>query len=168
MTLAPLAAGPVLTVTAGIRNREAVPGRIAFLASPTALARTTRERLVDRYGDCPPAKATVVVALGGDGFMLETLHKHMKRRVPIYGMHRGSVGFLMNGYSPDGLEERVARAKPVRVHPLEMTVRDASGNLMHSVWAALAPTALSDAKWLKLANALTWTSMSAGSGADMW
>jgi NAD+ kinase len=59
--------------------------------------------------------------------MLETLHRHMQRGVPIYGMHRGSVGFLMNGYSPDGLEQRIARARPVRVKPLEMTALDQNG-----------------------------------------
>ena len=69
----------------------------------------------------------MIVALGGDGFMLETLHRHMHRGIPIYGMHRGSVGFLMNGYSPDGLPERIARARPVRVHPLTMIVHDRAG-----------------------------------------
>ncbi len=120
MTLAPLAAGPVLTVTAGIRNREAVPGRIAFLASPTALARTTRERLVDRYGDCPPAKATVVVALGGDGFMLETLHSLLGNDVPVYGMNCGSVGFLMNTVGEDDLPQRLSSAQEAVLHPLRM------------------------------------------------
>ena len=71
----------------GVRNREAVPGRIAFVASPTVLARATRERLVGRYGDCDPAHATVVVALGGDGFMLETLHQMLGRSTPVDGMN---------------------------------------------------------------------------------
>ncbi len=101
--------------------------KIGFEASDAQAAQDALQELSGRYQSSPPDTADIIIALGGDGFMLETLHKHMKRRVPIYGMHRGSVGFLMNGYSPDGLEERVARAKPVRVHPLEMTVRDASG-----------------------------------------
>ena len=65
--------------------------------------------------------------LGGDGFMLETLHRFLSRGVPIYGMHRGSVGFLMNAYRPEGLYERLAAAQPVVLHPLEMTARDEHG-----------------------------------------
>ena len=65
--------------------------------------------------------------------MLETLHKHLRRGVAIYGMHRGSVGFLMNGYSPDGLEERIADARPVRVNPLAMSARDQHGTEHHAL-----------------------------------
>ena len=65
--------------------------------------------------------------LGGDGFMLETLHRFLSTGVPIYGMHRGSVGFLMNAYRPDELYERLAAAQPVVLHPLEMTVCDEHG-----------------------------------------
>jgi NAD+ kinase len=67
------------------------------------------------------------VALGGDGFMLETLHRHLERHLPIFGMHRGSVGFLMNSYSPDGLMERLIQTDPVRLHPLTMTAICADG-----------------------------------------
>ena len=100
---------------------------IGFEASDAPAAQEALAELHARYQSAAPDQASIIVALGGDGFMLETLHKHMKRGVPIYGMHRGSVGFLMNAYSPDGLEERVQRAKPVRVHPLEMAARDRSG-----------------------------------------
>ena len=100
---------------------------IGLEASDAPAAQEALAELRKRYQSTPPDQASIIVALGGDGFMLETLHKHMKRGVPIYGMHRGSVGFLMNAYSPDGLEERVQRAKPVRVHPLEMTARDQGG-----------------------------------------
>jgi NAD+ kinase len=100
---------------------------IGFEASDAPAAQEALAELRKRYQSTPPDQASSIVALGGDGFMLETLHKHMKRGVPIYGMHRGSVGFLMNAYSPDGLEERLQRAKPVRVHPLEMTARDQAG-----------------------------------------
>jgi NAD+ kinase len=93
---------------------------IGFEASDAPAAQEALAELRRRYDSIEPGKADIIVALGGDGFMLETLHKHMQRGVPIYGMHRGSVGFLMNSYAVDGLEERLARAKPVRVHPLEM------------------------------------------------
>jgi NAD+ kinase len=69
----------------------------------------------------------VIVPLGGDGFMLETLHRFLSMGVQIYGMHRGSVGFLMNAYRPDGLYERLAAAQPVVLHPLEMKARDEHG-----------------------------------------
>ena len=63
----------------------------------------------------------MVVALGGDGFMLETLHRNLASRRPIYGMNRGSVGFLMNDYDEDGLLERIAAAEQAVIHPLVMT-----------------------------------------------
>ncbi len=100
---------------------------IGFEAGDAPAAQDALAELRKRYRSTPPDEASIIVALGGDGFMLESLHKHMQRGVPIYGMHRGSVGFLMNAYSPDGLEERLQRAKPVRVHPLEMTARDQHG-----------------------------------------
>jgi NAD+ kinase len=100
---------------------------IGFEASDATAAQEALAELRQRYPAVAPDQASVIVALGGDGFMLETLHKHMRRGVPIYGMHRGSVGFLMNAYSPDGLEERLRVAKPVRVSPLEMIARDHGG-----------------------------------------
>ena len=71
--------------------------------------------------------ADVIVALGGDGLMLQTLHRTMKAPKPIYGMNRGSVGFLMNEYSERGLRERLAAAKPSIIHPLAMRARDVHG-----------------------------------------
>ncbi|HKT19108.1 MAG TPA: NAD kinase [Stellaceae bacterium] len=100
---------------------------VGFEASDAPAAQEALAELNRHYAGTDPEKADIIVALGGDGFMLETLHRHMKRGVPIYGMHRGSVGFLMNSYSAEGLEERLLRAKPVRVHPLEMAARDRSG-----------------------------------------
>jgi NAD+ kinase len=97
---------------------------IAFVASDAPAAQEALAELQAQYGVAPPEEADIIVALGGDGFMLETLHRHLQLRVPIYGMHRGSVGFLMNGYGPKGLRERLARAVPVRIHPLEMRARD--------------------------------------------
>src|SRR5215471_20875458 len=84
---------------------------IAFVASHTPEAREAYGRLQKRYGNADPEKADVIVALGGDGLMLQTLHRFMGSEVPIYGMHRGSVGFLMNEFHEDQLLERVADAR---------------------------------------------------------
>ncbi len=100
---------------------------IAFVASDAPAAQEALAELQARYGNPPPEEADVIVALGGDGFMLETLHRYLQRGVPIYGMHRGSVGFLMNGYEAPGLRERLARAELVHIHPLEMRARDKAG-----------------------------------------
>jgi NAD+ kinase len=100
---------------------------IGIVASDAPAAQAALSELTALYGDTPADQADVIVALGGDGFMLETLHRHLQRGVPFYGMHRGSVGFLMNGYGPKGLRERLARAQPVRIHPLEMQTRDKAG-----------------------------------------
>ena len=102
--------------------------RIHFVASPIAEAREARERLAKRYGDVAPAQADVIVALGGDGLMLQTLHKFMTSGKPIYGMHRGTVGFLMNEYSLDDLPERLAKAHVTVIHPLLMRAHDEDGN----------------------------------------
>jgi NAD+ kinase len=102
-------------------------GSIAFVASEAPAAQQALAELQARYGKHSPETAEVIVALGGDGFMLETLHRYLSRRVPIYGMHRGSVGFLMNGYEAEGLPERIARATPVHIHPLEMCAIDMTG-----------------------------------------
>jgi NAD+ kinase len=95
-------------------------GRIAFSASDAPEAREAKERLQQRYPSVAPAEADVIVALGGDGFMLETLHTHIARPVPIYGMNKGTVGFLMNDYSEDGLLERIDGAVSASIHPLAM------------------------------------------------
>ncbi|MGU3492676.1 NAD kinase [Xanthobacteraceae bacterium A53D] len=101
--------------------------RIAFVASQTEEAEAARVRLVRRYGETPEDDAEVIVALGGDGLMLQTLHRFRDHRVPIYGMHRGSVGFLMNTYREDGLRERLAAASHVIIHPLMMETLDIHG-----------------------------------------
>ena len=104
------------------------PGSIAFVASDAPAAQEALTELEALYGRTAPEAAPVIVALGGDGFMLETLHRYLQRGVPIYGMHRGSVGFLMNSYQAEGLVDRIARAAPVRIHPLEMQATDMRGN----------------------------------------
>jgi len=100
---------------------------IAFVASDNAEARAALERLAAVYGDVPADSADIVVALGGDGLMLQTLHRFMRTRTPIYGMNRGSLGFLMNEYREDGLKERLARATTTTTHPLAMTATDDRG-----------------------------------------
>lgn len=94
--------------------------RIAFAASDRPEAIAARDRLVGLYGSADPAAADVIVALGGDGFMLETLHANLQRRTPVFGMNRGSVGFLMNDYNEEGLPERLATAGRAVIHPLQM------------------------------------------------
>jgi NAD+ kinase len=100
---------------------------IAFVASQTPEAREARSQLEKRYGNADPTAADVIVALGGDGLMLQTLHKFMNSGKPIYGMHRGTVGFLMNEYVIDGLVERIAAAHKTIIHPLVMQARDLLG-----------------------------------------
>jgi NAD+ kinase len=101
--------------------------RIAFVASPMPEAEEARARLTKRYGDTAPEQADVIVALGGDGLMLQTLHRFMTSGKPIYGMHRGTVGFLMNEFREEGLPERLADAGTTLIHPLLMTAVDSAG-----------------------------------------
>lgn len=103
--------------------------RIAFTASDRPEAQAARRTLIDRYGDVSADEADVVVALGGDGLMLETLHTHLRRGMPVFGMNRGSVGFLMNDYDEDGLPERLAQAVPTVIHPLQMDAWTDSGEV---------------------------------------
>ena len=102
---------------------------IAFVASDTPSAQNARRLLVRRYGDAKPETADVIVALGGDGLMLATLQRFMNSGKPIYGMHRGTVGFLMNEYSENGLLERLTAAHVSVIHPLLMRARDAAGRV---------------------------------------
>ena len=109
---------------------EATPlsaDRIAFVASDAPEAQRGLEDLMARHGQADPARAEIIVALGGDGFMLQTLHRFLDREVPIYGMNRGTVGFLMNAYSEDDLLERLARAEDATLHPLRMKAKRGDG-----------------------------------------
>lgn len=103
--------------------------RIAFVASPAPEARRALKRLIKLYGNVTPSRADVVVALGGDGLMLRTLRNAMKARKPIYGMHRGTIGFLMNEYRDKDLRERLQAAQTTIIHPLVMRARDIKGKL---------------------------------------
>jgi NAD+ kinase len=107
--------------------------QIAVVASEAPDARIAFERLAAAYGNADPARADAIVALGGDGFMLQTLHRFLRDRIPIYGMNRGSVGFLMNEYREDNLLARLEQAEVSRVHPLAMTARDQLGNTHQGV-----------------------------------
>lgn len=108
-------------------TQEIEPHGMVFLASQTDTAQAARAELVARYGETPLAQAKVIVALGGDGFMLETLHATTARGVPVYGMNRGTVGFLMNAYGVDDLPARVLAAKETVLNPLWMQATDAHG-----------------------------------------
>ena len=103
--------------------------KIAFVAAATPEARVACEQLEKSYGNVEPAQADVIVALGGDGLMLQSLHKFMNSGKPIYGMHRGTVGFLMNEFSGERLRERLAAAHDTVIHPLVMRARDAHGKM---------------------------------------
>ena len=101
--------------------------RISFVTNGTPDADAAATRLKARYGDHPIEDTDIVVALGGDGLMLQTLHRVMRMGVPVYGMNFGSVGFMMNTFSEDELDQRLASVQRTRIYPLSMQVRDASG-----------------------------------------
>ncbi|MCW8917080.1 MAG: NAD kinase [Magnetovibrio sp.] len=100
---------------------------IAFVAARQKHAQEALKALKKRYDSVQPSKADVIVVLGGDGFMLRTLHKYLHRGVPIYGMNRGSVGFMMNEFKEAGLLRRLQRAEEITIHPLRMEAIDARG-----------------------------------------
>jgi len=102
---------------------------IVFLASQTQAAQQARNTLVARYGDAPLEQAAVIVALGGDGFMLETLHATQARDIPVYGMNRGTVGFLMNAFETEDLPARLAAAQETVLNPLALTATDSAGRV---------------------------------------
>jgi NAD+ kinase len=106
-----------------------VYARIGFAAAPTPQAYEARQRLAASYGDPALETADVVVALGGDGFMLETLHRVLGRSIPVYGMNLGSVGFLMNPHNEDALPERLSRAQAAVLRPLRMRVVTEDGRV---------------------------------------
>jgi len=106
--------------------------KIAFIASATPAARKALKSLQARYGNVGLNEADVVVALGGDGLMLQTLHKLLGLKIPIYGMNRGSIGFLMNTFNENDLYERLSKARRSVVHPLSMKTQDVHGNISSS------------------------------------
>ena len=98
-----------------------------FTAADTGQAKEARAKLIALYGDAPLEKADVVVALGGDGAMLRALHDSLRHKKPVFGMNRGSVGFLLNEYRTENLMDRLSRAQTVTLNPLRMTVKTVKG-----------------------------------------
>jgi NAD+ kinase len=107
--------------------------RIGFAANESPEAQQALKSLGARYGNVDPNRADVIVALGGDGFMLETLHRFLNRKVPIYGMNRGTVGFLMNEFQEEDLAERLDSAEATVLHPLKMTAKSADGETIEAL-----------------------------------
>ncbi len=107
--------------------------KIAFVAADSSKARDALDVLRKRYPSSPPDEADVIIALGGDGQMLQTLHEFMGRNIPIYGMNRGSLGFLMNEYKEEGLEARLQKAEITLLHPLRMRATDVRGNIFEGL-----------------------------------
>ncbi|EMD84291.1 NAD kinase [Pacificimonas flava] len=116
--------------------------KAALLSSDTAAAVEARKALEGITDWVPLEEAELVVALGGDGLLLQTLHAMLDRRqiVPVYGMNLGTVGFLMNEFRTEGLASRVREAKKFRLHPLRMDARTISGD--HVVWPAINEVSL--------------------------
>lgn len=104
-----------------------------FVAAESADAQAALAKLRKRYGDVGPAQATAIVALGGDGFMLQTLHAFLGKAKPIYGMNFGSLGFLMNEYQEDELEARLDAAEAAHVHPLRMCATRGEGSRVEAL-----------------------------------
>lgn len=111
-----------------------MPLKIAFVASDAPSAQTARGALITRYGTVSEDEADVIVSLGGDGFMLQTLHGTQHLPAPVYGMNRGTVGFLMNEYSETDLLDRLAAAEQAVVNPLKMKAQTVDGE-MHDALA---------------------------------
>lgn len=103
--------------------------KIHFTANDTAKAQDALARLVHIYGQVPQSEADVIVPLGGDGFMLSTLHASQSLPAPVYGMHQGSVGFLMNDYAESDLPARIAAAERAEIHPLKMQTVCVDGSI---------------------------------------
>lgn len=108
-------------------------GKIHFVASTVAIAQEAKARLIDRYGQVPLSAAEVVVALGGDGLMLATLQATQQLGLPIYGMNRGTVGFLMNTYGEHDLGARLSRAEETVIHPLRMLASRRDGSVAEAL-----------------------------------
>ncbi|WP_419895765.1 NAD kinase [Roseomonas sp. USHLN139] len=111
----------------GVELPADLRGRISFLSAGGEKAEAARDCLAAAHGDAPPEEAAVIVALGGDGFMLETQHRFLGANRPVYGMNCGSVGFLMNDFSAADLPARLARAQAATLHPLRMKAVDQAG-----------------------------------------
>ena len=112
---------------------HAMKRKIAIVSSSVKTARDACNKLKGKYQTVKPADADVIVALGGDGFMLQTLHKSIKRPVPIFGMNKGTVGFMMNEFQTTGLISRLEKAETITLHPLRMTAKDKKGKIFEAL-----------------------------------
>ena len=121
------------TQSLGKGEKMANSRKIAFAASPTAIAQNALLELTSVYGSVPQDRANVIVALGGDGFMLQTLHGTMHLDLPVYGMNCGTIGFLMNEHSVDGLIERLEAAEETVINPLAMAAEASDGSVEHGL-----------------------------------
>ncbi len=101
--------------------------KLSFVSSGAPAANNAAILLKNRYGNIEVEDADVVVVLGGDGQMLQTLHQVMSKNIPVYGMHFGSVGFLMNDFGDQDLPARIAKAQTTTIHPLSMVAKDVYG-----------------------------------------
>lgn len=125
--------------------------KLAFTASARPEAQEALRRLRHSYGESGEAEADIIVALGGDGHMLDALRKRLKDKKPVYGMNRGTVGFLMNEYAEDGLVERLEKASPIRIRPLIARSESTNGQVVERAFnevSLLRQTAQS--AWLKI------------------
>lgn len=105
---------------------------IAFISTSKPEAKRALSKLTNKYGNCDAAHADVIIPLGGDGFMLATLRKHialLKRGLPVYGMNQGAVGFLMNHFNTEGLRERLAKSQAAKIRPLKMKAQTPGGTV---------------------------------------
>ncbi|MFC3194373.1 NAD kinase [Marinicella sediminis] len=107
--------------------------KLAFLASQTSKSQNSLKELVSLYGQHKPENADVIVVLGGDGFMLQCLHQYMHQSTPVFGLRRGTVGFLMNDYCVADLPERIGQAQDTVLHPLSMQAHKENGEVIDSL-----------------------------------
>ena len=107
--------------------------RVAIVAADFGDAQSALSELTKKYATVDPQEADVIVALGGDGFVLQTLRHYIDRKVPVFGMNRGSIGFLMNDYLTDDLSSRLASAQPMTLYPLRMCATTADGGVHESL-----------------------------------
>ena len=133
------AMGPAKALGPGAWPPPDAESRLSFVAADTPEAQSAWTRLVQRYGSVPLEQASAVVALGGDGFLLETLHRTLRQThsssppLPVFGMNLGSVGFMLNKYGEDDLGGRVAKALPVTLHPLRMVAIRTNGERVEAL-----------------------------------
>lgn len=110
-----------------------MPTRLAFVASGAPEAQRAKVEMVEQYGMTPVEHAEAIVALGGDGFMLETMHRYLPLNLPVFGMNRGTVGFLMNAYEVEGLPQRLAEGQHQVLRPLRMVANCEGGTRLEGV-----------------------------------